>query len=120
MTAAGAIRRTSTPPPDDFTDRPPRRVVVAGVLDDALPPAQIDEATRDTLRGVSDSTANRILAGVGVASILLSILSATWYLSATMATKADVAEIRREMNEHMRELRQYLMDHVDGHPTADD
>ena len=75
---------------------------------------------------MSDSTANRILAGVGVASILLSILSATWYLSATMATKADVAEIRREMNEHMRdfrsemrELRQYLMDHVDGHPTDD-
>ena len=87
-------------------------------------PTQIDEATRGTLLSMSDSTTNRILAGVGVASILLSILSATWYLSATMATKADVAEIRREMNEHMRdfrgemrELRQYLMDHVDGHPT---
>ena len=68
---------------------------------------------------MSDSRTNRILAGVGVFSVLLSILGATWYLSATMATKADVAEIRREMNEHMRELRQYLMDHVDGHPTDD-
>ena len=71
---------------------------------------------------MSDSTTNRILAGVGVLLVLLSILGATWYLSAamaTMATKADIAEIRREMNEHMRELRQYLMDHVDGHPTDD-
>ena len=100
--------------------------MVSGKFGSERSPTQIDEAIRDILWGMSDSTANRILAGVGVVSILLSILSATWYLSATMATKADITEIRREMNEHMRdfrndmrELRQYLMDHVDGHPTDD-
>ena len=97
------------------------------MLDDVLPPTRIDEATRGTLWSMSDDAKGWVIAAVSVVlSVVFTGLGVTWYLASTMATKADIAEVRdsvdglrREMNEHMRELRQYLMDHVDGHPTDD-
>ena len=96
--SARAVRRPETTPgetpPDDFADRPPRRVVVSDALDDALPSAQIDEATRDTLRSVAT---DRVLAGAAVLTIVFSLVGAAWYVGRTTAAPADIDALRAEM-----------------------
>ena len=65
-----------------------------------------------------------------VLTIVVTVVGATWYLGSTMATEDDITALRREMREEIRgvgdrleaqmeEIRGYLVDHFDGHPTDD-
>lgn len=56
------------------------------------------------------------------ATVIITIIGATWWLAGNMATKDDLAELRQEvqrLQEHvdaqMTELRGYIVDHLDGH-----
>ncbi|MCY4633227.1 MAG: hypothetical protein OXG04_01750 [Acidobacteria bacterium] len=55
-------------------------------------------------------------------AVILTVIGAAFCLGSMMATEADVAGLREEMREmierseaQMRELRGYLVDHLDGH-----
>ena len=50
-------------------------------------------------------------------ALAATVIGAAFWLGSTMATKDDVAEIRRVMDTNMRELRTYIVDHLDGHPA---
>ena len=75
-----------------------------------------------------------------VLTIVVTVIGATWYLGSTMATEADIAELRQaaedgateadiaEMRQEIRsvgerldaqmeEIRNYLVDHFNGHPA---
>lgn len=69
-----------------------------------------------------------------VLTIVVTVVGATWYLGSTMATEDDITALRREMREEIREeirgvgdrleaqmeeIRNYLVDHFDGHPADD-
>lgn len=61
-----------------------------------------------------------------VLTIVVTVIGATWYLGSTMATESDIADLRQEirgvgerLDAQMEEIRNYLVDHFDGHPTND-
>ena len=56
---------------------------------------------------------------VAFAALAATVVGAAFWLGSTMATKSDVDGIRRAMDENMRELRTYIVDHLDGHSPDD-
>ena len=56
---------------------------------------------------------------VAFGTLALTIIGAVFWLGSNMATESDVDAVRRAMDENMREIRTYIVDHLDGHPTDD-
>ena len=86
---------------------------------------------RDPATGRPDDEQGGVAGVWGIVlTIVVTVVGATWYLGSTMATEDDITALRREMREEIRgvgdrleaqmeEIRGYLVDHFDGHPTND-
>ena len=57
---------------------------------------------------------------LAVAALAATIIGAAFWLGSAMATKSDVDALRQTMDSNMREIRTYIVEHIDGHPTDDD
>lgn len=45
-------------------------------------------------------------------TVIVTVIGAAFWLGSTMATRAD-------LDANMREIRAYIVDHLDGHPAGD-
>ena len=59
---------------------------------------------------------------IAFGTLMATIIGASWWQGARTATKADSAAVRQEIqqlrahvDDQMREIRGYIIDHLDGH-----
>ena len=64
---------------------------------------------------------------IAALAVILTVIGAAWWTGRQMATREDLAQIRadiadgrRSTDEQMRELRGYIVQHLDGHAPAPD
>ena len=90
-----------------------------GVADDDT---DDDDTDDDVTMNNERRVAGRAELWLAAAGLFLTIIGATWWLESNLATKADIAAIRQELqqdrersDDQMQELRGYIVGHLDGH-----